>query len=122
MLGQLAQLRQGHDLKAAGIGENGPRPPRQFMQATKPGHPLRARPQHEVVGVAKDDVGACAAHLIHIHGLDGSAGAYRHESRSAHRAARHHNLASPRFAITREHAKGKIFRHVCCLKRRLESP
>ena len=34
------------------------RPAREFVQAAEPRHALGARPQHQVIGVAEDDVGA----------------------------------------------------------------
>ena len=43
------------------------RPAREFVQTAEPRHALGARPQHQMIGVAENDVGAGAAHLVHIH-------------------------------------------------------
>ena len=58
LLVELAQLRQRHDLEAAGIGQDRMRPADELVQAAEPRHALGARPQHQVIGVAEDDVGA----------------------------------------------------------------
>ena len=58
VFGQLAQLGQRHDLKAAAIGQDRAGPAHEFVQAAEPRHPFGAGPQHQVIGVAEDDVGA----------------------------------------------------------------
>ena len=50
------------------------------MQTTQPRHPLGPGPQHQMIGIAEDDVGAQIPHLVHIHRLDGTGSADRHES------------------------------------------
>ena len=57
-LGQLAQLRQGHDLEAAGIGQDRVWPAGKLVQAAQPRDALGAGPQHKMVGVAQNDIGA----------------------------------------------------------------
>jgi hypothetical protein len=58
------------------------------VQPAKPGDPLGARPQHQVIGVAQDDVGARALHLVDCQALDRPGRADRHEGRRANVAAR----------------------------------
>ena len=58
LLRHLGDLGQRHDLEAAGVGEDRPLPAHEAVQAAEPRHPLGAGPQHQVVGVAEDDVGA----------------------------------------------------------------
>ncbi len=67
LLGQFPQFRQRHHLKPAAIGQDRMRPAGEFMQAAKPRHALGAGPQHQVVGVAQDDVGADATHLAPVY-------------------------------------------------------
>ena len=55
---ELAQLRERHDLKAAGIGEDRPWPVHELMQAAERGDALGARPQHQMIGVGEHDIGA----------------------------------------------------------------
>ena len=64
VLVDLAEFRQRHDLKAAGVGEDRIGPIGEGMQPAKRRHPLGARPQHQVIGVAEDDVGAERPHLV----------------------------------------------------------
>ena len=52
----LRKLRQAHHLIAAAVGEDRTLPTHELMQSAEPRHPLRAGPQHQVVGVAKNDV------------------------------------------------------------------
>ena len=65
-----AELRQRHDLIAAGVGEDGAVPAHEAVQPAKLGDALGARPQHEMIGVGEDDVGAGRAHRLRQHGLD----------------------------------------------------
>ena len=66
VLVELAELRQRHHLEAAGVGQDRPRPVGEGVQAAERRHPLGARPQHQVIGVAEDDVGAGRPHLIQV--------------------------------------------------------
>ena len=55
-----AELRQRHDLIAAGVGEDWPVPAHEAVQPAELGDALGAGPQHEMIGVGEDDVGAGA--------------------------------------------------------------
>ncbi|KFJ35179.1 hypothetical protein DK59_2715 [Brucella abortus bv. 4 str. 292] len=116
MLVQLAQLRKRHDLKPAGISQDRAFPAAKFVQAAKPGHALGTGAQHQVIGIAKNDIGAKLFHLVHIHRLHGASRADRHEGGRAHHAARHGNLTLTSRAITRENLESEIFcGHAECL-------
>lgn len=106
---ELAQLRERHDLKTAGIGQDRAFPAAELMQATQPRHALGTRPQHQVIGIAKDDIGAKFFHLVHIHGLDRASRTDRHEGRCAHHAARHGNLALTSSAVGCQHFEFEVF-------------
>ena len=58
LVGDLAQLGEAHHLEAAGVGEDRPVPAHEAVQAAEPGDALGARPQHQMIGVGEDDVGA----------------------------------------------------------------
>ncbi len=46
----------------------------------------RTRPEHQMKGVAKDDVSAAGTHLFRGHRFDCAISAYRHEGRGFYRA------------------------------------
>ena len=52
----LAQPAQAEDLEASGIGEDGPRPIHELVQAAELADGFVAGPQIEMIGVAEDDV------------------------------------------------------------------
>ena len=58
LVGHLAQRAQAEDLKAAGVGEHGPRPTDEVVQSAHAPDGLVAGPQVEVIGVAEDDLRA----------------------------------------------------------------
>jgi len=58
------------------------------MQPTVRADHLDAGAQHEVEGVAEDDLGPQRAQLLRGHGLDRAIGADRHEGRGLDSAAR----------------------------------
>ena len=99
LFGQLAQLRQRHDLKAAAIGQDGALPIHEIMQATLAGDAFSARAQHQVIGIAQQDIGASLAHLLGIHGLDCACRAHRHEGRRLDIAPWRVDAAAPRQTI-----------------------
>ena len=70
------------------------------MQATKTLHALSARSQHQVIGVAEDDVRPGIFHLVHVERLYRTGGADRHEGRRANVAARCFQNASPGLALS----------------------
>ena len=88
-----AELRQRHDLIAAEVGEDRSVPAHEAVQPAKLGDALGAGPQHQMIGVGEDDVGAGGAHRLRQHGLDGGRGADRHEGRRADDPARRRDLA-----------------------------
>jgi len=90
---KLAQLRQRHHLEAAGVREHRALPAGKALQAPEPGDALGARPQHQMVGIAKHDIGAGIAHLAPMQALHGAGGADRHEGRRPHHAMQRGQLA-----------------------------
>ena len=95
----LRKLRQRHHLEAAGIGEDRMRPVHEFVQAAERRDALRARPQHQMIGVAEQDFGAGLAHRFGRQALHRRLGADRHEGRRLHRAVRRRDLAAARRAV-----------------------
>ena len=97
-LGQLVEVRQAHHLIAAAVRQDRAIPVHEFVQPAKARNPLRPRPQHEVVGIAEDDVRARAAHVLRFHAFHGGSGADRHEGGRADLAATHGDRAGARGA------------------------
>ncbi|MNV85483.1 hypothetical protein D3C71_1794470 [compost metagenome] len=122
LLVQLAQAGKRHDLKTAAVGEDRMWPADQLMQAAKPCHAFRAGPQHQVIGIAENDIGPELAHLIEIHGLDSTDSANRHEGRCADDAARHGDFAKAGAAARGFQGKGEFVVHQFFRNNRLESP
>ena len=69
------------------------------MQATETRHALGTGAEHQVVGVAQNDVCARVADLIEVQGFDRADRANRHERRCVDDAARGCDLAQPRAAV-----------------------
>ena len=122
LLVQLAQAGQRHDLKTAAIGEDRVWPSDQLMQTAKAGDTLGAGPQHQVIGIAENDIRPQLAHLIEIHGLDGADSADRHEGGRADDAARHGDFAETRAAARGFQGEGEFVVHQFFRNNRLESP
>jgi len=81
LVGDLAELAEREDLKAAGIREQGARPTDEFVQAAHAADGLVAGAQVEVIGVAQDDLRAEGFKHVLGNGLDGSGSADGHEDR-----------------------------------------
>ena len=64
-------------------------PVHEFMQSAQPRHPLRRRSQHQVIGIAKDDISTNAANISRLHRLDRRGGANGHERRRGDVTALH---------------------------------
>ena len=77
----LPQVRQREHLEPAAVGEDGPVPAHEFMQAARLLHQRLARAQVQVVGVGEYDLRAAVLQLLRRHGLDRGLGAHRHEHR-----------------------------------------
>ena len=81
LVGDLAELAEREDLKAAGIREQGARPTDEFVQAAHAADGLVTGAQVEVVRVAENDFGAEGFKRVLGDGLDGAGGADGHEDR-----------------------------------------
>ena len=97
----LPQPGQRHDLEAARIGQDRPRPVHHPVQAAETRDTLGTRAQHQVIGVAEHDPGAGRAHRVGGHRLDGAGGADRHEHRGRHLAMRGQQRAGAGLAAPR---------------------
>lgn len=83
-----AQAAQAKDLKTTGVGENGPLPAHELMQAAQRADPLVSRTKIEVVGIPKDDLRAQFLENVLGNGFDRSGRTAGHESRRFHRTMR----------------------------------
>ena len=88
-LGHLGQLAEAHHLIAAAVGQDRPFPAHEPVQPAKLCDAFRAGPQHQMIGVAEDDVRAARAHLLRPHRLDRRRRSDRHERRRPDLAALH---------------------------------
>lgn len=79
LLTDLAHLGEAEDLETARIGEDGPPPVHEAVQTAELGDQGRARTQHQVEGVAEDDLGAQPLEFLRGHRLDRAIGADGHE-------------------------------------------
>jgi hypothetical protein len=75
--------------------------PMNRCKAAEPRNAFRTRPQHQVIGVAEQDIGAGFAHRLRQHGLHCRRRPHRHEGRRADFAARGMDCARPRVAVGR---------------------
>ena len=88
LLLHLGNPGQGHDLKTARVGQDRLVPAHESVQPAQALHPFGTGAQHQVIGVAQQDVGAGRLDLIHRHRLDRGGGADGHEGGGADVAAR----------------------------------
>ncbi len=115
----LANLAEAHHLEAAGVGQDRSIPAHEFVQPAEARDAFRAGAQHQMIGVAEEDVGTGVAHLIGIERLDRRDRSDRHERRRANGPARRSDLAEPRKAVCRFEMEGeapvgsKFLFHVC---------
>jgi hypothetical protein len=77
----LAQLVQTENLKSAGVSEDRPAPSHEPMQPAQLSHGLDARPQIEVIGIAKNHVCAQFLQCVLRHAFHRSQRSHRHEYR-----------------------------------------
>src|SRR6185295_20115520 len=66
-LADLAQLGERHYLEPAGIGEDGAIPADEAVKPAESRDPFRGWPQHKVIGIAENDIGARLPDVIHEH-------------------------------------------------------
>ncbi len=105
------QIGQAHHLIAATVSQDRPVPAHETVQPAQPGDALGPRAQHQVIGVAKDDVGTRRAHIAGLHRLHGGGGADRHEGGGANVAALHGDHAGARAAVGRGDLEGETLGH-----------
>ena len=122
LLIEFSQAGERHDLKSAAVGQHRFVPAYQFVQAAQTRHTFRARPQHQVICVPKNDISAEIPHLIEIHRLDCADCPNRHECRCLNIAARHRNFTTSRATIFCRNRKLEFLRHYMFLNSRLASP
>ena len=90
---------KAHHLIAAAVRQDRPVPAHESMQPAKLRDALGAGPKHQMIGVAKEDVGARLVHLLGTHGLDRRRGPDRHECRAPHFTALHGDRSRARGAV-----------------------
>ncbi len=96
---ELPELGERHDLEAAGIGQDRPRPIHELMQAAQRRDPLGTWPKHQMIGVGEHNVGAEVFDRLRMHRLDGRGRPYRHEGWRADLTARRRDHPRARIAV-----------------------
>ena len=99
LFGHLAQISEAHHLKPATISQDRLVPIHKLMQATKVRNPLRRRAQHQVIGIAQQNIRTGRGHALRHHRLHRRRSANRHKRRRANIAARGVNNASTGLAV-----------------------
>lgn len=99
LLVDLAQFREAEHLEAARVREDRPLPVHEAVQVAVRGNHLRARPQHQVEGVAEHDLRTDAHELLGCHRLDGAVGADGHEGGRIDDAVAQREPAAARGAV-----------------------
>src|SRR5208283_1918465 len=81
------------------------------MEAAQRRDPLRAWPQHEMIGIGEHDIGAERSHPFGMHRLDGGSRANRHEGGCADRSPRRRDESRPRILIPVYDIEAENLRH-----------
>ena len=97
--GDGAQRSQRHDLESAGIGQDRVRPVHEAVQSAQGRDALGAGPQHQVIGVAEQDLGAGGGDRLRLHRLHRRGRAHGHEGRRLDGAVRGRDAAAPGGAV-----------------------
>ena len=97
---QLAQPGQGHHLKPAGIRQNRPRPIHHLVQPAQGRHAVGTGAQHQMIGVAQDQLRPGGADRIRHHRLYCARRANWHENRGGDVAMRSVQRAETRLPVS----------------------
>ena len=101
------EFAEAHHLIAAAVGQDRPVPIHELVQPAERRHPLRAGPEHQMIGIAKQDIRAARPHPLGLHRLDRRRCPDRHECRCADHPALHRDCARARAAIGGGDCEGK---------------
>ncbi len=107
----LADLGKRHDLEAAAVSQDRALPADELVKPAELRHLFRPRPEHQVIGVAEDDVRACALDLIEVEALDCADSPHRHEGRGADVAMEGADGSEARRAIGRVKREAEFNSH-----------
>ena len=99
-LTDLGQPREAHHLIAAAVGEDRPLPTHEPVQPAQARNPLGAGSQHQMIGVAQDDIGPRRAHFLRAHRFDRRRRTDGHKGRRANLAADGRDSARTRGAVS----------------------
>ena len=95
LLRHLCIRSQAKHLKSAAVGEYGPVPTHELVKTPRLLNQIDSGPQHEVVGVGKDDLRTCIAYFLRMQGLDRRLGADGHKHRCLDISTSSVNRTSP---------------------------
>jgi hypothetical protein len=103
---------QAEDLIPAAVGEDGPAPADEAVEAAAAGDQFVAGTQEKVIGVAEDDLRADFLEVAVPHRLDGALRADRHEGGRLDDAVRRPQLAAPGGAVAGRQREAERRGHV----------
>ena len=102
VVGYFPQRSHAESLEPAAVGEYGPVPAHEPMQASHLAHGPHAGPQVQVISIAQDDLGPGRPHLFGSQPFDRGLGGHRHEERRERFAVGRLKLAGPGAAVSME--------------------
>jgi hypothetical protein len=79
------EVIEAEDLEAAAVGEDRVLPPHEVVWPSEGRHQVRPRPEHQMIGVGQDHLGAQTLHFLGRQRLYGGLRPHRHEGRGLHR-------------------------------------
>ena len=104
----LPALGQAEHLVPAAVGEHGPIPPDEPVQAAETPNQFITGTKVEVIGVAQNDLGAGLLEVFEERPFHRSLRPDRHERRRTHHAVRSDDLAKTRSAVAAEHGEAEL--------------
>src|SRR6187402_2219627 len=104
----LPPVGQAEDLVAAAVGENRLVPADELMKAAPAGNQLVTRPQHQVIGVAQDDLRPDVLKMLCCQRFNNTLRADGHECRRLDHAVRGREDPSPSTTICMSQREQKI--------------
>ena len=99
LLGHLDAMGEAEELEAAAIGQDGPVPAHEAVQAAERGNDLFAGPQGEMIGIAQHHLRPAPADLIDLQPFDGSLRGDGHEGGQIYRPVRRGKNTPPRRTV-----------------------
>ena len=95
LFADFSEIPQAEHLESTAVGQDRPLPLHEAMQATQVPYRTIARAEHQMEGVAEQDLGTNSFQIFRRHGLDRAVGPTGHEHRGLHHAMPRRQLTAP---------------------------